>query len=266
MNNTISKYFDTNSGIAITQGFIGCTSENFTTTLGREGSDYSAAILTYGLGAKEMTIWKDVPGMLNADPKWFDDTKKLDHISYREAIELAYYGATVIHPKTIKPLENKDIPLYVKSFLDYTKEGTLIDRETTADSLIPSFIFKMEQLLISISPKDFSFIIEENLEDIFGVFADHQIKVNMMQNSAINFSVCIDNDGQKTPALLDELRKDYKVWLNEDLELVTIRHYNTETIERVTTGKEILVEQKSRHTARFVMKNLINSNIEVLEM
>ena len=256
MNKTISKYFETNNGIAITQGFIGCTSENFTTTLGREGSDYSAAILAYGLGAEEMTIWKDVPGMLNADPKWFDDTEKLDHISYREAIELAYYGATVIHPKTIKPLQNKSIPLYVKSFLNYEKEGTLIDEETTEDNLIPSFIFKMNQLLISISPKDFSFIVEGNMQDIFGLFSKHNVTMNLMQNSALNFSVTVNNDEQKIPGLLENLKKDYKVWLNNGLELVTIRHYNSQTIERVTVGKEILVEQKSRHTARFVMKDL----------
>ncbi|MBL4624542.1 MAG: aspartate kinase [Flavobacteriales bacterium] len=256
MNNTVGKHFESSNGIAITQGFIGCTSENFTTTLGREGSDYSAAILAYALGATEMTIWKDVPGMLNADPKWFNDTKKLDHISYREAIELAYYGATVIHPKTIKPLQNKAIPLYVKSFLEYKKEGTIIDEETAEDSLIPSFIFKMEQLLISLSPKDFSFIVEGNMQDIFGLFARHNVTMNLMQNSALNLSVTIDNDEQKVPGLLEELKKDYKVWLNNNLELVTIRHYNSKTIDRVTRGKEILVEQKSRHTARFVMKDL----------
>ena len=260
-NHTIGKHFENNSGIAITQGFIGCTSENFTTTLGREGSDYSAGILAHGLGATEMTIWKDVPGMLNADPKWFDSTEKLNHISYREAIELAYYGATVIHPKTIKPLQNKSIPLHVKSFLDYTTEGTLIDEETTEDSLIPSFIFKMDQLLISLSPKDFSFIVEGNMQDIFGVFSKHKVTMNLMQNSALNLSVTVDNDEQKTLGLLEELKKDYKVWLNNGLELVTIRHYNSKTIERVTKGKEILVEQKSRHTARFVMKDLGNAEV-----
>ncbi len=202
-----------------------------------------------------MTIWKDVPGMLNADPKWFKDTEKLEHISYREAIELAYYGATVIHPKTIKPLQNKSIPLFVKSFVKDEEAGTLIDDITSEDSLIPSFIFKVNQLLISLSPKDFSFIVEENMQSIFGLFAKHQIKINITQNSAINFSISIDNDSQKVPGLLEDLKADYKVWLNDNLELITIRHYNSRTVERVTKGKEILVEQKSRHTARFVVKD-----------
>ena len=140
--------------------------------------------------------------------------------------------------------------------MDYTTEGTLIDEETTEDSLIPSFIFKMDQLLISLSPKDFSFIVEGNMQDIFGVFSKHKVTMNLMQNSALNLSVTVDNDEQKTPGLLEELKKDYKVWLNNGLELVTIRHYNSKTIERVTKGKDILVEQKSRHTARFVMKDL----------
>ena len=242
--------------LIITQGFIGSSSELFTTTLGREGSDFSAGILAYCLNAESVTIWKDVPGMLNADPKWFDATEKLNNISYHEAVELAYYGASVIHPKTIKPLHNKNIPLYVKSFVNPQENGTIINENTTKDSLIPSFIFKMNQVLISISAKDYSFIMEDNLSHIFGLFSEKGVKINLMQNSAISFSVCVDFDNQKTLPLIEDLKKDYKVLYNENLELVTIRHYDDKTIKRVTTNKQIIVEQKSRNTARFVMRNL----------
>jgi aspartate kinase len=246
--------FSEKENIIITQGFIGSSSELFTTTLGREGSDFSAGILAYCLNAESVTIWKDVPGMLNADPKWFDDTIKLDNISYHEAVELAYYGASVIHPKTIKPLHNKNIPLYVKSFVSPKNDGTVINENTKDDSLVPSFIFKMNQVLISISAKDYSFVMEDSLSHIFGVFSDFGISINLMQNSAISFSVCVNFDSQKTMPLIDELKKDYKILYNDNLELVTIRHYDQETIDRVTLNKEILVEQKSRQTARFVMK------------
>lgn len=254
IRNNVGSYLETNGRVAISQGFIGVTSENFTTTLGREGSDYSAAIFAFSLGAQDMTIWKDVPGMLNADPKWFDDTRKLNHISYREAIELAYYGATVIHPKTIKPLENKNIPLHVKSFLDPKQSGTLINNVTDSDSLIPSYIFKVNQLLISISAKDFSFIVEHNLSRIFDIFHKHQVPINIMQNSAINFSVSTDYDDRKSPGLIKELQEDFKVYYNEGMELITIRHYDDETIDKVLEDKKLYLEQKTRHTARFVMK------------
>lgn len=243
-----------NQSIVITQGFIGSSSELFTTTLGREGSDFSAGILAYCLNAESVTIWKDVPGMLNADPKWFDDTIKLNNISYHEAVELAYYGASVIHPKTIKPLHNKSIPLYIKSFVSPKNEGTVINENTQDDSLIPSFIFKMNQVLISISATDYSFVMEDSLSHIFGLFSNYGISINLMQNSAISFSVCVDFDTQKTMQLIDRLKENYKVLYNDNLELVTIRHYDQQTIDRVTEGKEILVEQKSRQTARFVMK------------
>ncbi|MCO6499488.1 MAG: aspartate kinase [Vicingus serpentipes] len=240
--------------VVITQGFIGSSSELFTTTLGREGSDFTAGILAYCLNAEDVTIWKDVPGMLNADPKWFDNTEKLDNISYHEAVELAYYGATVIHPKTIKPLHNKNIPLYVKSFLLPNESGSVINQNTSQDGKVPSFIFKMNQVLISISSKDYSFIMEDHLSHIFGVLAQQGIKINLMQNSALSFSICVDFDEQKTMQLIDVLRQEYKVLYNDNLELVTIRHYDQQTINRVTIDKEILVEQKSRHTARLVMK------------
>lgn len=242
------------NSVIITQGFIGSSSELFTTTLGREGSDFSASILAYCLNAESVTIWKDVPGMLNADPKWFDPTTKLDNISYLEAVELAYYGASVIHPKTIKPLHNKNIPLFVKSFVSPKDEGTIINQNTKEDGLTPSFIFKMNQVLISISAKDYSFITEDSLSHIFGLFSEKRVQINLMQNAAISFSACVDFDKQKTIPLINELKKHYKILYNDNLELVTIRHYDDKTINRVTINKEILVEQKSRQTARFVMK------------
>ncbi|MGZ4055676.1 MAG: aspartate kinase [Bacteroidia bacterium] len=240
--------------VIITQGFVGGTSENFTTTLGREGSDYTAAILAFTTDAESVTIWKDVPGVLNADPKWFDETKKLEQISYQDAIELAYYGATVIHPKTIKPLQNKKIPLLVKSFLNPDEKGTVIN-EVQVPLPIPCFIFKVNQVLISISPKDFSFIAEENFSDIFNLFAEKQVKINVMQNSAISFSVSVDNDERKLPDLISTLQKQYRVLYNDNLELITIRYYDQATIDRVTIDKKILLEVKSRYTVQLVVKN-----------
>ena len=258
-NNLIQENFIKsfeNNDIQITQGFIGHTSEGFTTTLGREGSDYTAGIFAYCINAESVTIWKDVPGMLNADPKWFDNTIKLDKISFKEAIELSYYGATVIHPKTIKPLQNKGIPLYVKSFIQPKAEGTVIQESTKFDSLIPSFIFKMNQLYLSITPKDFSFIVEENLSDIFKRLSRLNAKINLMQNSALSFSVVLDQDKINIKALLEEFQSTYKIKYQEGLELVTIRHYDTPTLERVLQGKKVLIEQKSENTVRVLMKNL----------
>ncbi|MES2830096.1 MAG: aspartate kinase [Bacteroidota bacterium] len=240
--------------VGITQGFIGSTSENFTTTLGRDGSDYSAAIFSAGLDADSLTIWKDVPGVLNADPKWFDETVRIPQLSYHDAIELAYYGATIIHPKTIKPIQNKNIPLYVRSFLAPDAEGTDITGLKNPVQ-VPSFIFKVNQVLISIFPKDFSFIIEENLSEIFNLFHKHKIKVNTMLNSAVSFSVCFDYNTSKMEQLISELSKDYKVKYNTGVELVTIRYYNSDTIDRVTASKNILLEVKSRNTCQIVMKD-----------
>lgn len=253
-----SKFFPVfdKVNIQVTQGFIGHTTEGFTTTLGREGSDYTAGIFAYCCNAESVTIWKDVPGMLNADPKWFDNTVKLDSISFKEAIELSYYGATVIHPKTIKPLQNKGIPLYVKSFIDPNANGTVIQESTEKDHLVPSFIFKMNQLLVSITPKDFSFIVEENLSDIFNRLASINAKINLMQNSALSFSIALDRDKIDLDKLLAIFKDSFNVKYNENLELVTIRHFDQATINRVTEGKEILVEQKTKQTARFLMKDL----------
>lgn len=246
--------------IAITQGFIAGTIDNKTVTLGREGSDYSAGILAHCCNAESMTIWKDVPGMLNADPKYFDDTERLPTISYKEAIELAYYGASVIHPKTIKPLQNRQIPLFVKSFVSPDDEGTQIQETLDYDHLIPSYIFKVDQVLLSIAPRDFSFIDEHNLSCIFALFAKHRIKLHLMQNSAISFSVCIDNKHRELPTLIEELQKAFVVKYNEGLELITVRHYTEQTIEQLIQEKEVLLIQKGRATARLVAKPLVEED------
>ena len=241
--------------VLITQGFIGGTADGKTTTLGREGSDYSAAIFAYCCNAESVTIWKDVPGMLNADPKYFENTKKLDKISYKEALELSYYGASVIHPKTIKPLQNKGIPLYVKSFLEPLKEGTTIHESKENDKLIASFIVKHNQVLFSFTPNDFSFIVEENLSTLFKGLSACSAKINLMQNSALSFSILLDELKINKKKILEYFKKEYNTKYNEGLELITIRHYNEQIISKMTKGKVILVEQKTRETARFVVKN-----------
>ena len=242
--------------IQITQGFIG-SNDKSTTTLGREGSDFTAGIIAYCCNAESVTIWKDVPGMLNADPKWFDNTVKLDQISFREAIELSYYGASVIHPKTVKPLQNKNIPLHVKSFVNPKAEGTVIQESMTRDHLIPSFIFKMNRVLFSFTPKDFSFIVEQNLSDIFDRLAKVNTKINLMQNSALSFSVLVDAEKVDIPQILELFGDAYQVKFNEGLELVTIRHYDQATIDRVTIDKDVLLQQKTRETARLIVKQKI---------
>ncbi len=251
----IPALWDKRAPLVVTQGFIGCTSENYTTTLGREGSDFTAAIFAHCLEADAVMIWKDVPGVLNADPKFFPDVQKLDTISYLDAIELAYFGASVIHPKTIKPLENKNITLHVKSFLYPEASGTAIRKDAETKPLIPSFIFKNDQVLISLSAMDFSFIAEDSLSEIFGLFARHRVRINLMQNSAVSFSVCVDDNPVKVPPLIAELQKRFKVLYNENLQLYTIRHYYASTIDRLSQGKEILLEQRSRSTVQLVMRD-----------
>lgn len=243
------------NNLYITQGFIGSTVNNMTTTLGREGSDYTAAIIAYILDAESVTVWKDVPGVLNADPKWFDNTIKLEKISYLDAIELAYYGASVIHPKTIQPLRNKNIPLYVKSFLNPDEEGSIIGLNDY-EKLIPSFIFKMDQVLIHIHPVDFSFIAEDNLEKIFKCFAGYGLKINLMQNSAVSFDVCVNNDMSRIPLVLADLEKEFRVTSSSGLELITIRYYDDETIRRVIVNKELLLTQKTKNTIQMVVRDL----------
>lgn len=252
---TQSKIFSLEKkSVMISQGFIGSDSLGNMTTLGREGSDFSAAIFGYCSNATEVTIWKDVAGVLNADPKQFPGATKIDKMSYREAIELSYYGATIIHPKTIKPLENKLIPLYVKSFLKPELAGTVIQKSTHFDSLVPSYIFIKNQILVSISPKDFSFIAEDNLSYIFRELAKAKIKVNLIQNSALSFSVCFKNEEKKVESFFQSLSDTFEVKYNDNVTLLTIRHYSEEVIERMTKDKTLFLEQKSRNSARFVLR------------
>lgn len=237
----------------VTQGFISGTTTNQTTTLGREGSDYTAAILANLLNAEDVTIWKDVPGIMNADPKFYENTTIINKLSYKEAIELSHYGAKVIHPKTIKPLENKKIPLYVKSFLNPENHGSVIREFDEKLKLPPIFINKGNQLLLTLSPRDFSFIAEEKLSKIFAALAKYRLKLNMMQNSAISFSFCIDNNEAVFESFIDELKEEYGILYNKDVRLLTIRHYTEETIKELIGDQQPLVEQRSRLTARFVI-------------
>ena len=246
-------YKEDKNKIVVTQGFIGGTSEGLTTTLGREGSDFSAAILGFSLEAESVTIWKDVEGLLNADPRLFSDTIKLNKISYREAIELAYYGASIIHPKTLKPLQNKQIPLYVKSFIHPQEEGSVIG-DFAIKRLVPCYICKKNQVLISLSPKDFSFIAEENLSTIFGLFAFFGVKINLTQNSALSFSLCVDYKSN-IHHLIEELQTEFFVKYNFDMTLFTIRHYTQQSIQKITQNKTVVLEQKNRSTVQYVIKD-----------
>ncbi|MFC5284768.1 aspartate kinase [Pedobacter alpinus] len=240
-------------GFAITQGFIGNTSENFTTTLGREGSDFSAAIFANCLNAQSVTIWKDVPGVLNADPKLFEDCIKFEELSYTEAIEMTYYGATVIHPKTIKPLQNKQIPLFVKPFLAPKESGTVI-KEVQMSGSTPIIIVKKNQLLLTLNTKDLSFITEKHLQNIFKAFADVYIKVNILQISALNFSASYDHQDDKFKLLINLLTEEFDIRYNTGLKLITIRHANEQTIKKHISG-EIYLEQRNRNTAQFILKD-----------
>ena len=238
----------------ITQGFIGHTNTGMTTTLGREGSDFTAAILAWALDAEEVLIWKDVPGLLNADPKKFDDTFKIDQISYREAIELSYFGASIIHPKTLKPLQNKHIPLLIKSFVDPLADGTIIHSDEQYDGDQSSYIYKNNQMLITISPTDFSFIVEDHISAIFNIFAKHGVNVHLMQNSALNFSVCADVKATMCERLIEELSKNFLVRYNENVDLFTVRHYQTLDLPEKLRHKRVLIQQRSRSTLRYVLR------------
>ena len=238
----------------ITQGFLGSDANNFTTTLGREGSDYTAAILAYCLDADSVTIWKDVPGVLNADPRHFEETQLLEQISYTEAIELAFYGASVIHPKTLQPLQRKEIPLHVKSFVNPKKEGTTVGKGVKISPEIPCFIVKKNQALVKLSSLDFSFIVEENMSEIFKVLHTHRLKVDLLQNSAISFSVCLDNKFGGLNEAIKELEKKFKVTSHEDVSLYTIRHFDEHSVEKILNGYSVLVEQRGKVTTQLVVK------------
>jgi len=237
----------------ITQGFIGSTADNASVTLGREGSDYTAALMAAMLQAKAVTIWKDVEGLLNADPRLFRDTVKIEAISYHEVIEMAYYGAQVIHPKTIKPLQNNDIPLYVKCFLNKGLKGTVIKNEVRDAAYPPIIVWKQDQVLIQATTKDFSFITEDNLSDIYEIFHKLNIKINLMQNAAISFVACVDRREDKLQKLIAALDVNYKVLRNENVSLLTIRHYTPEVVFDLTKNKVVLLEQKTRHTVQVVV-------------
>ena len=252
----VNEHFKFNGErILITQGFLGSTINDQSTSLGREGSDYTAAILAYMLKSESVTIWKDVPGVLNADPKYFDDTVLLEKLSYLDAIELAYFGTSVIHPKTIKPLQNKNINLHVKSFVNPEAPGTLVGN-LSYDKLTPSFIFKMDQVLIRISPLDFSFINENNLEEIFGILNKHGMRINLMQNSAISFKMIVNNDKRRLRLVVDELEEKYKVAYQTGLELVTIRYFDQSTIDRVMISKELILEQRGVQNIELLIKDI----------
>lgn len=241
--------------LTITQGFIGSDTHNFTTTLGREGSDYTAAIFAYALNAVSVTIWKDVPGVLNADPRYFDQTVLLEQISYREAIELAFYGASVIHPKTLQPLQRKEIPLFVKSFDNPENPGTAVSKGKTLIPEIPCFIMKQEQVLLRLSSLDFSFIVEDTISEIFGLLHKYQMRVELIQNSAISFSVCLSNKYHRLEELLQALRSKFNVQVYEDVTLYTIRHFNDAAIRRIKSKKEtVLLEQRTQETLQLLVQ------------
>ena len=238
----------------VSQGFIGSDENNFTTTLGREGSDYTAAILAFCLNAQSVTIWKDVPGVLNADPRYFSESQLLNKISYLEAIELAFYGASVIHPKTLQPLQRKEIPLLVKSFLNPKDPGTMVGKGEGIDPKIPCFIVKKNQVLMKLSSLDFSFIVEDSISDLFKLLHDYKMKVDLIQNSAISFSVCVDNKFGRLEELLDHLKGKFKVVYHEGVSLYTIRHFDAQAIESLQNGKEVLLEQRGKETVQLVVK------------
>jgi aspartate kinase len=249
----ISKGVKTNQ-LNITQGFLGSDANNFTTTLGREGSDYTAAVFAYCLNASSVTIWKDVPGVLNADPRYFENAKLLRQISYREAIELAFYGASVIHPKTLQPLQQKEIPLFVKSFLNPKNDGTCVGKGKTLEPMTPCFIVKKNQVLIELSSLDFSFIVEENISEIFNLLHHYKMKVDVIQNSAISFSVCVDNNYNNLDKLLLHLKAKFKVTFHKNVGLYTIRHYTKESIHQLEENKTVLLKQIYNETVQIVTK------------
>lgn len=248
-----SQFTNHKSQLIITQGFIAGTAKGTTTTLGREGSDYSASILSYCLDADSMTIWKDVPGFLNADPKFFANTVKINKIPFNEAIELAYYGASVIHPKTVKPIQNKGIQLNIKSFINPSANGSVIGPFRSIDPLTPLYIFKNDQILISIQPKDFSFIAEDNLQTIFAVLAELNIRVNLMQNSALSFSLCMNYNEILLNKIRERLESQFRLVYNTGLQLITIRYYNQQIIDEIVGGRNIILQQRSRTTTQLLV-------------
>ena len=238
----------------VTQGFIGGTATAYSTTLGREGSDYTAGLLANFLNASRVEIWKDVPGVLNADPQWMDEVIKLDSLSYKEAVEMSFSGAKVIHPKTIKPLHNKGIPLYIKSFVNPGPAGTLISSKETVKATVPVYIRKTDQILISLIPLDFSFVMGENLGKVFHLFYKNGIKTNLVQASAVSIAVCVDNDSDRIVSLTDDLKDEFRLIYNNDVEMITIRYYSDDAVRSIKEGRTVLLEQRTRKSVRMVIK------------
>jgi len=253
-NEKIKDYIS-DSKISVTQGFIGSDKNNFTVTLGREGSDYSAAIFAYVLNAESLSIWKDVPGLLNADPKFFNNTKLLNQISYSETIELAFYGASIIHPKTLQPLQKKEIPLLVKSFKNPQSKGTIISKGTDIEPLVPCYIFKQNLILLKLSSLDFSFMVEDNISDIFKELHKFKMKVDVIQNSAISFSVCFFDKYNKIKELIKNLEGKYKIDMHKNVSLFTIRHFDEKSIKKITNKRKLLLEQRTEKTVRLIFSN-----------
>ena len=255
MTNKKIKELISDSKINITQGFIGSDSNNFTVTLGREGSDYSAAIFAYSLNAESLSIWKDVPGLLNADPKFFSNTKLLNQISYSETIELAFYGASIIHPKTLQPLQKKEIPLFVKSFKNPLSNGTVISKGVDINPLIPCYIFKENLILLKISSLDFSFIVEDNISHIFKQLHDFKMKVDVIQNSAITFSVCFFDKYNKINELISNLEGKFKIQIHKNVSLFTIRHFDEKSIKKISNKRKLLLEQRTEKVVKLIFSN-----------
>ena len=253
-NEKIKDYIS-DSKISVTQGFIGSDKNNFTVTLGREGSDYSAAIFAYVLNAESLSIWKDVPGLLNADPKFFKNTKLLNQISYSETIELAFYGASIIHPKTLQPLQKKEIPLLVKSFKNPQSKGTIISKGIDIEPLVPCYIFKQNLILLKLSSLDFSFMVEDNISDIFKELHKFKMKVDVIQNSAISFSVCFFDKYNKIKELIKNLEGKYKIDMHKNVSLFTIRHFDEKSIKKISNKRKLLLEQRTEKTVRLIFSN-----------
>jgi aspartate kinase len=251
---TVNDLFE-NSDVVITQGFIGRSTAGMTTTLGREGSDYTASIFSFCLDAESMSIWKDVPGILTGDPRRFENLTKIDRLSYKEAIEMTYYGAKVIHPKTIKPIQNKSIPLHVRSFIHPEGDGTMISDEVELN-YPPVIVVEDNQALIHFSTKDFSFVAEHHLSRLFDLFTKHRIKVNMMRNTAISFTICTHENLQKLNALKEDLASEFKVVVDRGQELITVRHFNQQVVDELKKGKIVLFEERLSNTIQMVVKNV----------
>jgi aspartate kinase len=253
--NRIKTIFDFREyPLYITQGFIASTIAGQTTTLGREGSDYTAAILANILDAEHVTLWKDVPGLLNADPRWLIDAEILEEVSYKEAVEMTFSGAKIIHPKTIKPLHNKNIPLHIKSFMVPDGIGTIVKADATLKKVLPVYVRKENQILISLLPKDFSFVMGETLSRVFYLFMNYGIKVNLVEASAVSINVCVDRESSRLESMLADFRREYDIIYNEPVEMLSVRHYTPQSIERIISGYEVLIEQKTRSTVRFVAR------------